>query len=392
MSINCNESGTTVEQTSEHYFHRYRVKRELGRGRMGVVLLAHDEKLDKDVALKLLPIEVACDSETMAGLKREIYCSKALLHPGAVRTFGIERDANELAIAMEYIAGETLADRRRGQRDECFDCDEVFPWIKELCEVLHYAHSEMRITHRDLKPRNIMLTAAGHVKVADFGISAGLLSSFSRDTLENEPRDPSPYQSPQQMRGEAATCSDDIYACGAIIYELLTGKPPFYRGNVRTQTLYANASTMERRRMERGIGGRAPIPLAWEEAVAACLAKDPADRPPTIRALFELLCGERVTAVRPREHRIVRARGATGACSPARVADGLIPARATKNAEALATALVRRSKDCASPSRHRARGPAIRLRSRIITLAWAKWILALVFAAAVIAMGIYLLR
>lgn len=278
-----------AQPLSARYFDRYRVEAELGRGGMGVVILARDEELDKQVALKLLPVEVACDIEAIASLKKEVLRGMALLHPGIVRVFNFERDARGVAIVMEYVAGETLTDRRRRESGECFDCDDVLPWIDELCGILDYAHTEAQIAHRDLKPRNIIITPENRVKVADFGLAAGLCGTLSRTSMHGDASGTPPYMSPQQVRGETPTHFDDIYALGATIYELLTGKPPFYRGDIFAQVLEAIPPTLEQRRADRGVTGKAPVPPAWEQAIAACLAKEPGARPPSAKAFRDWL-------------------------------------------------------------------------------------------------------
>src|SRR5215207_8108041 len=107
----------------------------------------------------------------------------ALLHPGVVRVFNFERDVRSAAIVMEYVAGETLTELRRKQPNECFDCEDIYAWIEELCGVLDYAHNQAQIAHRDLKPRNIIITTEGRVKVADFGLAAGLSRTLSRTSF-----------------------------------------------------------------------------------------------------------------------------------------------------------------------------------------------------------------
>jgi serine/threonine protein kinase len=270
-------------------FGRYRRMRELGRGGMGVVWLAHDEVLGIPVALKLLPEEISRDPEELESLRKEVIRGIALTHAGIVRVFSFERDATNTGIVMEYVDGESLAQLKHRQPDHCFDPELIRPWLEQLCAVLDYAHNEARIAHRDLKPRNLMVTREGRLKVADFGIASSLAETMSGVSIRHDAAGTPPFMSPQQARGERPTSADDIYAVGATLYDLLTGKPPFFRGDIIGQLMHEVPQKMNDRRSELDVTGRAPIPPAWERVVAACLAKDPALRPPSGAALLQLL-------------------------------------------------------------------------------------------------------
>jgi serine/threonine protein kinase len=270
-------------------FGRYRTIRELGRGGMGVVVLAHDTVLDLQVALKLIPETVVRDTEGIADLKKEVLRGMELTHPGIVRVFSFEQDATTAAIVMEYVQGLSLAQKKAQRPSRCFDCDEVIPWLEQLCAALDYAHEEARIAHRDLKPGNLMMTTNGRLKVADFGIASSLSDSLSRVSVRSDNSGTPPYMSPQQAMGQRPSHLDDIYALGATLYELLTGKPPFFRGNILAQLMQEVPISMTRRREEFGVTDIAPIPPAWEKMVAACLSKEPAERPQSGAAILALL-------------------------------------------------------------------------------------------------------
>ena len=270
-------------------FGRYRRIRELGRGGMGVVSLAQDEVLGIPVALKLLPEEISRSPEELESLRKEVLRGIALTHSGIVRIFSFERDSSHTAIVMEYVDGESLSELKARQPGHCFDPDLIRPWLEQLCAVLDYAHEEARIAHRDLKPRNLMVTREGRLKVADFGIASSLSETMSTISLRQTAAGTPPYMSPQQARGERPSASDDIYSTGATMYDLLTGKPPFFRGDIMTQVLHEKPQPMNDRRAELGVTDRQPIPAKWERAIAACLAKDPSQRPPSGAALLELL-------------------------------------------------------------------------------------------------------
>ncbi len=271
-------------------FGRYRLGHELGRGGFGVVWKAHDDELGIEVALKFLPDLVARDPEAIEDLKREIRRGLRLTHPGIVRVHNFIRDSELAAIAMEYIDGTTLRQRKLDAPNRCLDVDDLRPIVGQLCDVLSYVHEAAKLVHRDLKPGNVMLSSAGEVKVADFGIASSLADSLTRMT--NSPASSGgtlAYMSPQQARGEPPAVTDDIYALGATLYELLTGKPPFYRGEIILQASEIIPPPMAQRRVELGALDKKPIPAEWERVIAACLAKMPQARPQSTREMRDAL-------------------------------------------------------------------------------------------------------
>jgi serine/threonine protein kinase len=238
--------------------------------------------LEIPVAVKLMPELSEKDADAIRALRKEVLRGMALMHSGIVRTHNFESDENSAGIVMECVEGDTLAELMHRQPGGCFEPDQILPWIEQLCAVLDYAHREANIVHRDLKPRNIMVTKAGKVKVADFGISAVLGETMSWHSIEGPVSGTLSYMSPQQAEGRRPSPLDDIHALGATIYELLTGKPPYFRGNqaaIFHQVLAVPPVSIAERREELEIVGREPVPANWEETVAACLAKDPALRP-----------------------------------------------------------------------------------------------------------------
>jgi serine/threonine protein kinase len=271
-------------------FSRYRVERELGRGGMGRVVLAYDTKLHLPVALKLVPDQLVPDTEAINDLRLEVHRGMALLHPSILRTHTLELDEGGAAIVMEYVDGQTLAELKERQPGRCFDPEQILPWLESLCAVLDYAHRDARIVHRDLKPRNLMVTRDGRLKVADFGIAATITDTLTRQTGQQSASGTPAYMSPQQARGKKPSHLDDVYSLGATIYDLLTSKPPFLRGNILLQVLEEIPHSMTDRRVELEIHGKATIPAVWERVVAACLMKDASQRP---QSAGEVLMGLR---------------------------------------------------------------------------------------------------
>lgn len=258
-------------------FGRFTLQKVLGHGGMSVVWLAHDDQFERLVALKLLPESACFDPAACEDLKRETHKSIPLTHANIVRIFDFIADQGMAAIAMEYIDGVPLSCARVEKRSECFGVPEVVPWITSLCDALAYAHESVGLTHRGLRPANMMLDSRAHLKITDFGIARSLRDSMSRGNV-CVPSETMHYMSPQQMLGEDPSPSDDIYALGAILYEMLSSKPPFYDGDVETQVREVIAPPINQRRVTLGIAGD-PIPRHWETTIAACLAKQPEQRP-----------------------------------------------------------------------------------------------------------------
>jgi serine/threonine protein kinase len=287
------DSKDELTQTAEVlFFHRYRFIRELGRGGMGIVYLTHDTALGIDVAVKRVPESVVNDAEVIKHLRQEVLRGMALAHPGIVRIHNFERDETGAGIVMEYVDGHSLADLKQQQPGSCFDPGEILPLPEQICATLDYAHREAHIVHRDLKPQNIMITGSGKPKIADFGLAALVTESMTRHSMEGKICGTLGYMSPQQAQGMKPTPLDDIYALGATIYDLVTSKPPFFRGSpatVHAQVINVVAQSMSERRMDLGVSSKSTIPLGWESTVAACLAKNPNDRPASGREVFDLL-------------------------------------------------------------------------------------------------------
>lgn len=268
-------------------FERYVLSEMLGRGAGGLVWRAHDEVLARDVALKFLPASIASDPTALERLKVETRRALELTHPHIVRIHDLVQNDNLAAISMEWIDGQSLASLKRSAPGGCLDWTEIAPWIDGLCAALDHAHTKARIVHRDLKPSNILLSRSGLAKIADFGISSALGDSSSPPT-ENS-GGTLLYMSPRHMRGEPPHPSDDIYALGATLYELLTGKPPFFTGDISAQLERVTPPSVEERRRQLDCSPKLPIPPGWEAAIASCLAKDPSHRPPSAAAFAAAL-------------------------------------------------------------------------------------------------------
>jgi hypothetical protein len=285
--------GQTIKGFTEgqKVFGRYTLRRILGRGGMGIVWLAWDDKLERDIALKFMPEMVRLDPSAVDELKRETRKSLSLTHTNIVRIFDYVDDGQSAAIAMEYIDGATLSALRVQKPGRVFEVEELRSWAAQICEALAYAHEETRVVHRDLKPANLMVTSAGRIKVTDFGIARSICDSASRMSMAvGNSSGTLVYMSPQQMDGDDPSALDDVYSLGATFYELLTSRPPFSSGNIYAQVKEKVPAPMNERRAALEVVGE-PIPAHWETTIAACMAKDPALRPQSVREVLRGLEG-----------------------------------------------------------------------------------------------------
>lgn len=208
----------------------YRILRRVGQGGMGEVYLAQDIRLDRQVAIKLLPATHVPDEHARKRLQREARAAAALDHPFICKIYDAGEDAGQPFIAMEYVDGTTLKDRIEGGR---VPLKEVIRLGCEIAEALDAAHRK-GIVHRDLKPANVMIGADGHVKVMDFGVAKRLPAldesrTASAITAAGEAIGTLAYMSPEQLRGDCVDARSDVFAFGVLLYEMLTGTHPFLR-------------------------------------------------------------------------------------------------------------------------------------------------------------------
>jgi serine/threonine protein kinase len=256
---------------------RFTLVKPLGQGGMGQVWLARDERLKQQVALKFLPPEIRGDLAALDDLRREAVRSQRLAHPNIVRIHDVHEDLDGSAfIVMEYVDGPTLGALRLQQPSRVLSWDYPRPLVEQLCAALEYAHGE-KVIHRDLKPANMMVDGKGRLKLADFGIAALASDSMSRLSVKTTTSGTLPYMSPRQLAGKWPQVSDDIYALGATLYELLTSKPPFHQGDVTHQVLHEAPEPMDERLLVLEIDN--VVPKDVSAMIMACLAKEPGQRP-----------------------------------------------------------------------------------------------------------------
>jgi len=252
----------------------YQILSLLGAGGMGEVYRARDTKLDRTVALKLLPAEVAADEDRMRRFLREAKAASALNHPNVAHIYEIGEAEGMSFIVMEYVEGQTLAAKIHGRPLEPPQLVEIG---MQAADALEEAHSK-GITHRDIKPANIMVTPRGQVKVLDFG-----LAKIARPTDQAVESDIStmtqtapgvvmgtvPYMSPEQALGRGVDHRSDLFSLGVVLYEMGTGRLPF-SGTSTSETvdriLHAQPEAMAR--------FSSKVPADLERIVRKCLEKE----------------------------------------------------------------------------------------------------------------------
>jgi Tol biopolymer transport system component len=219
----------------------YEVVAPIGAGGMGEVYQAHDTKLGRDVAIKVLPEAFAHDPERLLRFQREAKMLAALNHSNIATIYGMEQSGATHCLVMELVPGETLAQRIK--RDGAVPVEESLTIAKQIAEALEAAH-EKGIIHRDLKPANVKLTPEGKVKVLDFGLAKAFAGDAATEDMGNSPTlsmaatmqgvilGTAAYMSPEQAKGKAVDKRTDIFAFGCVLYELLTGKPAFHGEDV----------------------------------------------------------------------------------------------------------------------------------------------------------------
>ena len=256
----------------------YEIAALIGAGGMGEVYRARDTKLNRNVALKVIPDAFALDPNRISRITREAHMLASLNHPHIAAIYGFEDSGNSHALVLELVEGETLADRiARGP----IPIDEAMPIARQICEAIEAAH-ELGIIHRDLKPSNIKITPDGVVKVLDFGLAKltdpahAPASDVSLSSTITSPAvtqagmilGTAAYMSPEQAKGRPADKRSDLWAFGCVLFEMLTGTRPFHAEEV-TDVLVA---VLSKEPEWTALPVRVPGPI--RALIRRCLEKD----------------------------------------------------------------------------------------------------------------------
>jgi len=258
----------------------YRIVEKIGEDGMGVVYRAHDERLDRDVAIKVLPEDVAEDPGRLARFEREARLLASLSHQNIATLFGLEEHEGQRFLVMELAEGETLAERIKKRP---IPVDDALDYARQIAEGLEAAHAE-GIVHRDLKPGNVMLSPTGKIKVLDFGLAKIWQTETSDADLTHSPTltadmtragvvlGTAAYMSPEQARGKPVDKRTDIWAFGCVLFEMLTGAR-CNRGETVSDTL---AGILTRAPDWESLPAWTPQPV--RRLLRRCLEKDPRRR------------------------------------------------------------------------------------------------------------------
>jgi serine/threonine-protein kinase len=257
---------------------RYEIERRIGRGGMADVFLARDLLLDRPVAVKVLFPEFATDPAFVERFRREAQAAANLTHPNIVAVYDWGRAGGTYFMAMEYVAGRTLADLLRA--NGALTAQQAAMIGLEVAAALASAHHN-GVVHRDIKPANILLGQSGQVKVADFGIARALGASVEANlTQAGAVMGTATYFSPEQAQGGQPDPRSDLYSLGVVLYEMVGGRPPF---SADSPVGVAYKQVHEAPRPLRELASDVPRP--FEAIVARLLAKQPAARYPNAEAL-----------------------------------------------------------------------------------------------------------
>ena len=254
---------------------RYEIVRELGRGGMGVVYLARDSVLEREVAYKVLPEGLRGNPNALKNFLREAKAAAQLNHPNIVTVYDAGESEHGFYMAMERVEGTTLKEilRQRG----AISANAVIYILRQMSSALAYAHGR-KVVHRDIKTANTMWTAERHVKIMDFGL-AKLMEEVRNATtmISGTPF----YMSPEQTLGRDVDHRTDVYSLGVTIFELATGELPFQKGNVPYHHVHTAPPD------PRGI--RADLPDGLTSIILRCLKKSPGDRFQSAKEILEEL-------------------------------------------------------------------------------------------------------
>ncbi|MDQ3173813.1 MAG: serine/threonine protein kinase, partial [Acidobacteriota bacterium] len=280
----------TKELDANATLSHYRIISKIGAGGMGEVYLAQDTRLDRKVALKILPAELAANQDRMRRFVQEAKAAAALNHPNIAHIYEIGETDGTNFIAMEFIEGQTLREKIHRERTEL---RRLLRFLQHAAEGLARAHAA-GIVHRDLKPDNIMITQDGHAKILDFGLAKLIEQAAAPNSDSSEvatavmPQHSTPgtvmgtigYMSPEQAQAKTKDIDQrsDVFSFGCILFEAATGKKPF-EGESIIKSLHM--VVYEQPPLIADLKPSAPLEL--QRIVRRCLAKDPDDRYQSIK-------------------------------------------------------------------------------------------------------------
>ena len=292
--IETDAKGSAAPHLGSRLSERYVIERELGRGGMGTVYLARDVRLDRLVALKVLPAEFAGTPSLRERFLRETRTAASFSHPNIVPVYAVEEDGDVIAFAMAYVEGETVAERVK--RSGPLGVRDTVRMLQDVGYALAYAHGR-GVVHRDIKPDNIMIErATGRAMVMDFGISRAITASAAPNPNEGLTRvgeiiGTPEYMSPEQATGDTVDGRSDLYALGLTAHFALTGRLAI-SGETTGKVLMRQITEL----LPPIQAERPDLPPALAAAIDQCVQKDPAERFHSAEALVEALDAAQLAA------------------------------------------------------------------------------------------------
>jgi serine/threonine protein kinase/formylglycine-generating enzyme required for sulfatase activity len=258
-------------RTGDIFADRYEILQHLGTGGTSSVYQVRDRLVGELIALKLIHQHAAANPKLLENFKRELSVARKLLHRNVVRIFDIGEHQGQFYISMEYVEGRSLADllKERGR----LTVQQFFAIFEQFCDALGYVHAQ-NVIHRDIKPHNVMAHKDGTLKLMDFGVARDASSLPTMGIVLGTPS----YMAPEQMMGKPLTQAVDIFASGAMFYEMLTGKKPF-QGLSLSQRVVAPAPDFP--------PDTTDVPLGVQEAIRQSLEPDPSKRFPNVEAMVQ---------------------------------------------------------------------------------------------------------
>jgi urea transport system substrate-binding protein len=237
---------------------------------MGVVYLAHDLTIERDVAIKMLPAQLSADETALARFLSEAKAAGKLAHPNAVGIFEVDQEGDLYYLVMEYVGGGTIAQELEAGALSVLRATQV---VADACRGLSAAHA-VGLVHRDIKPANLLRAASGTVKVADFGLAKQTIGAALHLTQEGSVAGTPYFMSPEQCEARPVDARSDIYSLGATYYTLLTGVNPYEDAGTMVRVMYAHCAgpTLDPRKTNPA------IPEACSRIIARAMAKQPEDR------------------------------------------------------------------------------------------------------------------
>jgi serine/threonine protein kinase len=258
----------------------YALTRRLLSGGATEIWLATDEVLGKDVTLHFIPSAIRKDGRAIQELRLDIKRNRQLIHPHILRVYDLVEESERVAISMDVFEAESLAEQiKEGKAKKPA---EIQAWVEQLAKTLEEAH-KINVIHRDLNPGNLMLTSQGKLLVTNFGIGRTIRDAQARSS--GGAAAVTGFESPQALDGAPGARTDDVYSFGAVLYAALTGQAPFAGENLGEQVRAGVSPAALERLSDEALG----LPVSWRTTIAACLAKNPEDRPQTVAEAWRRL-------------------------------------------------------------------------------------------------------